>query len=113
MKTEKQLSTANSSDVDFHNWKPFPEEFIKFTRQLREMKKWFKKYNKAYFSIDGSNLDAYIKLDNCIYDAVWAIAELSQNEFVTTYFNDEDKGKFINVVNEPKKTKIHDHKIPV
>ena len=79
--------------TDFSKCKPFPIEFIYFTNQLREMKNWFKKYDKVYE--DG--MEACRKIDDSIIDIAFAIGDLASCEFVDSYLFNENKEKLIKI----------------
>jgi len=97
MKTENIVPQMESIDISQGN--QFLSEFIRFTRQLSEMKKWFRKYNKLY----DDDLKACFVLDDRLIDCANAISELAACEFVDSYFFNEDKSEM--TINNKKKGK--------
>ena len=93
MKTDTKISEISNIEetTDFSNWKPYPPEFVHFTQQLRNMKKWFIKYNKAY----ENGLFACAKIDDSITDIANAIGVLASCEFVDSYLFEQDKSNIL------------------
>ena len=70
---------------------PYPQEFVKFMRQLDDMRRWFSKYHEAYVERNDGELTAYGNLSDALTECANAISDLAANEFIDSYFFKEGK----------------------